>query len=912
MLRQAEAHLDPRLVALRARLVADDVGAWLGRVCAGQATNPEEELLVAALHAADRVARGEPDALSPAAAALFVEVWAAVAERAPLAFATVAERALDAFAAQSDSAPRTEPTGSPTARRVGRYELIDSLGAGASGAVFRARHADNGMVVAVKLLRLEALSPEHVERFRREAKITARLDHPAIVRLIDSGVDEGGGLAVPYLVSELVQGQPFAEALRGCALPVVLATFAQVCEAVAHAHARGVLHRDLKSANVLVDAGLRPHVLDFGIARLLHGDVDATRTGQVLGTPSAMSPEQAAGNRIDVRSDVWSLGALLFEALTGVVPHDLAGTQGAAVLRRIAEGRVRRVAQVRPDLPGDVAAVVDKALAADLGQRYQSTIDLVFDVRRLLAGDPVSARPPTIWQSLARVARRHRLAALTATLATLIILGAGLAILLSRQRALAAEGRALAAKTDAEKDKAAALDANAMVLAFADVLVETATPTGEQRQLLETALDRLVRRTRDDEPNPEPGRVESRLREFLADILVRIEDIPSARVHLQRVVDLRERLADLGHDRPVERARALVKLGDLDKTTAPAQTRRRYEAAHEIFTAAARAPQAPLAERDDWGWSLERLAELARHDRRVSDALELSAQRLAVAEALVAEQPDGLRQYGLGNALAVRALCVTEGATDVVAANATARALRERACEAARAALAAQPGRRAFLQFACTVHMHLGNMQLRAGDTELASKTLATSRYHLDELVLRDPASVVIRRLAMDIHELAACCAEQRGDTVLADSNRQLAFEHATAADLLTRRVAVGDAAAIDVAERARRATRVRAEPAATDLWSTRYAALLEAAIARGNASRAHLAALALWLVAEVPTDLRDPDRGRALALQAVATATGEDTPEARERVVAALRQCGMEREAAEFRTRWLPPPGGK
>lgn len=322
-----------------------------------------------------------------------------------------------------------------------------------------------------------------------------------------------------------------------------------------------------------------------------------------------------------------------------------------------------------------------------------------------------------------------------------------------------------------------------------------------------------------------------------------------------------------------------------------------------MLTAAARAPHAALAARDDWGWSLERLAELARHQGRTPEALELSAQRLQLAEDLVAEEPDGLRQYGLGNALAVRALCLLAAATPAAEVTTTVRDLRERACAAARKALTSQPDRRAFLQFACVAHLQLASMQLAEDQPEAAAITTARVRQYVESLLGKDPGNVVIQRLAVDVYILAAGCDERRHEPTSADTNWQLALEHASAAEALTHGTVEHEASSIYVAKQALAAAQARTDPTAIATWSTRYGQLLEARVNRSGAGT-DLAALAIWLAADAPAEQRDLPRARDLAQRAANTLGAKAAPAAREQTARALRLCGMEREAAALEAR--------
>ena len=325
---------------------------------------------------------------------------------------------------------------------VGPYRLIREIGRGGMGAVWLAERADGSLKrhVALKLPRL-AWGAGLAERMARERDIGAMLQHANIARLYDAGVDASGR---PYLALEYIDGQPLDAWCEAKALGVSgrLRLFLQVAGAVAHAHARLVVHRDLKPSNVLVTADGQAHLLDFGIAKLLHesapDDSGLTQEqGRVL-TPRYASPEQIEGETITVASDVYSLGVLLFELLTGRLPFH--ASSPAALEAAVLEGepppassQVQDKATVRA-VRGDVDAILGKALKRVPALRYASVDALVQDIERHLNGEPVLARPDSAWYRLRKAALRHRVgfAAATAVLAALFV-GAGAALMQARK-----------------------------------------------------------------------------------------------------------------------------------------------------------------------------------------------------------------------------------------------------------------------------------------------------------------------------------------------------------------------------------------------------------------------------------------------------------------------------------------------
>ncbi len=309
-------------------------------------------------------------------------------------------------------------------RRLGAYELIEELGHGGMGVVFRARHVQLGTTCAVKVLIAgEHASPESIARFQREAAAVARLGkHPNIVGVHDLG-QEGG---IAFYAMDLVAGKSLGRLLKERTFtPAEAAALVErVARGLHVAHAAGIVHRDVKPENIAIGADGEPQVMDFGLARDIDSSAKLSLPGQVMGTPAYMAPEQARGDveRTDARTDVYALGAVLYEMLCGVPPHS-GGTLGV-VIAAILSGDVVPPGRLRPDVPRDLETICLKCLSLGPEGRYAAAEALAEDLARFRRGEPILARP---LGPAARLARRIRRApVLWGLSAAVVLLGAGL------------------------------------------------------------------------------------------------------------------------------------------------------------------------------------------------------------------------------------------------------------------------------------------------------------------------------------------------------------------------------------------------------------------------------------------------------------------------------------------------------
>jgi eukaryotic-like serine/threonine-protein kinase len=272
----------------------------------------------------------------------------------------------------------------------GRYRLERPLGSGATAAVWQARDLDLGRTVALKLLLGDGVAPELAARFEREASILGRLSHPNVVPVLGTGTHGGR----PYLVMELVDGESLQHVLRRGPMDVDAAVelVAEIASGLAAAHAAGVVHRDVKPANILCPTSGSPRLVDFGIARV--DDLTSiTGTHFVIGTASYLSPEQARGEVPRPASDVYSLGCVLFEALTGEPPFG--GDTAVAVAYRHVHEPPRSPLELRPEITPAVAAVVERCLAKEVSMRYPSGVELEAALRGAILGSNQTDEPAT-------------------------------------------------------------------------------------------------------------------------------------------------------------------------------------------------------------------------------------------------------------------------------------------------------------------------------------------------------------------------------------------------------------------------------------------------------------------------------------------------------------------------------------
>lgn len=470
---------------------------------------------------------------------------------------------------------------------IPEYEVLRELGRGGMGVVYEARQLHPERSVALKVIRAGgAPSTQQVKLFEREIRSLARLRHPNIAAIYDAGFTADGR---PYFAMELVQGMTLLEYMRGESLPGLaqgqrvraqLALFERICETIHFAHQRGVIHRDLKPSNLLVapgepgsasgtgwESGPQLKVLDFGLARITDGDTPDTMMtdeGQLRGTLAYMSPEQVQGEQADVdtRGDVYALGVILFELLTGSLPYNVKDGSLPQKARVICESPPRRPSEFNPVFRGDLETIILKAIAKDRDQRYPSANALAEDIGRFRADLPILARPQSAIYQLRKLVARHRVASY-AVLAVLVVAVAGFAVSATlyagaeraraseatqrrlaeeqRDHAVAAERRAEAHRMEATSEARRA----AAVTSFVSEMLSAADPGNSGRdvkviEVLDSAAERLAAA-----PDPVPE-VEATIRHVIGMTYMNLGLPQKAEPQFRAVADIR--LAQLGLD----------------------------------------------------------------------------------------------------------------------------------------------------------------------------------------------------------------------------------------------------------------------------------------------------------------------------------------------------------------------------
>jgi serine/threonine protein kinase/tetratricopeptide (TPR) repeat protein len=525
----------------------------------------------------------------------------------------------------------------PLPATIGPYRVLRLLGEGGMGAVYEAEQEFPHRVVALKVIRPGYATAEMLRRFENEAHALGRLQHPGIAQIYAAGTADTAVGRQPYFAMELVQGQSLLDYCdeHRLEVPQRLELMAKVCDAVQHAHQRALIHRDLKPANILVDESGQPHILDFGVARLTDSDAYATQqtdVGQIVGTLAYMSPEQVLGDpaEIDTRSDVYSLGVILYELLAGKRPYAL-GRQLTETVRAIREEEPAPLRSLNRVYRGDIDTIVAKALEKDRTRRYVSAAELGADLRRHLSDQPIAARPPSASYLLRKFARRNKalVIGVTAVFGALV-----LGIVASTWEAVHARRAEASARQQSAVAHAVSDFLQNDLLAQASANNQSGSgATPDPDLTVRTALDRAAGRI-EGKFRDQPG-VEAEIRETMGKTYAELAQYAESRTQLERALEL---------DRQVwgpEHPRTLATLNQLGRT---AWHQAKFADAEALLGPALEIERRVLGpEHPDTLFCMNNLGNVYRAQRKDDQAEALYSQTLEVRRRVLGPQhPDTL------------------------------------------------------------------------------------------------------------------------------------------------------------------------------------------------------------------------------------------------------------------------------
>jgi serine/threonine-protein kinase len=525
--------------------------------------------------------------------------------------------------------------------RFGPYRVQDILGEGGMGVVYLGQRDDLGSVAAIKILRDASLSPARRERFLNEQRTLAQLNHPAIAQLYDADTLPDG---TPWFAMELVEGVPLTAycRARGTSVPGQLELLRAVCEAVQHAHRHAVIHRDLKPSNILVKADGTVKLLDFGIAKHLEdleSPVDQTRTGLRLMTPAYAAPEQIRGGRVGIHTDVYALGVILYELLTGRLPFDLANRTPAEAVAIIAEREPEKPSAVarRDEATGPAARPVSRAAWTDLDvlcltamhkdpqRRYRTVEALIRDIDHFLNGEPLEARADTVGYRLGKFVRRHRAAVVAGTLSFALLLGMAIfyTVRLAQERTVA----------QAEAAKAQQVSEYLIGLFEASDPYTTDSSNVDAQVLLERGVERAE--TLADQPD-----VQSQMFDVLGRVYTTLSAYERGAPLLRRAIQLRRELPD--HE--LETAESLANLGVLYRFAG------QYDSAEVFLREALDLRERHVPANDaSIATTLDALGVVLSNQGRYEEGETTYRRSLEIRRAIYADEPNVLLSHSLNN-----------------------------------------------------------------------------------------------------------------------------------------------------------------------------------------------------------------------------------------------------------------------
>jgi tetratricopeptide (TPR) repeat protein/tRNA A-37 threonylcarbamoyl transferase component Bud32 len=434
--------------------------------------------------------------------------------------------------------------------RIGSYRILRLVGEGGMGVVYEAQQIHPHRIVALKVIKPGLANEEVLRRFQQESQALGRLQHPGIAQIYEAGTADSGFGPQPYFAMEFIRGETLTDYVNShrLSVPQRLEIMAKICDAVDHAHQRGLIHRDLKPGNIIVDESGQPKILDFGVVRLTDSDVQASRQtdiGQLLGTLAYMSPEQVLADplEVDTRSDVYALGVILYELLARTLPYSISRKVHEAVLT-IQQEDPKRLSSISKIYRGDLDTIAAKALEKDKTRRYGSAALLASDIRHYLQDEPIAARPPSASYRLGKFVRRHR-ALVTGAAVVFIVLAGG--IVATTREAIRARRAERAAVASEQASQAVSEFLTNDLLAQASAYAQAGPSRKPDPDLkVRTALDRAAARVGDKFAN-QPD-IESSIRRTIGRTYRDLGLYAEAQKQLERSFELKQKLIPETHE----------------------------------------------------------------------------------------------------------------------------------------------------------------------------------------------------------------------------------------------------------------------------------------------------------------------------------------------------------------------------